>query len=454
MILRIATAAIAVIFALTTPVVAELEVAVFEADVTPTPGSPLGGASVPPSRGVESPLSARGIILYPEGQDPIVMCAVDWIGIANGGYDQWRRALADAAETVADRVAVHVLHQHDAPFYDPDTEALLAAADLPRQIYNPKACAAALANTVEAVREAAAARHPVTHVGHGKAKVEKVASNRRILGEDGKVKHVRYTATADPEIRAFPEGVIDPWIRALSFWDSDKTIAIITYYATHPQSFYRTGLVSSDFPGMARTAREAALPEAAHIHFNGAGGNIGAGKYNDGSPENRPVLARRLEDGMRESFENTERLSVAGMDVAWRLEPLRLPLSEHINLDSERAVLADPNASNGDKIRAARSVAFGQRLEETAIPLSCLRLGPIRLLHLPGELFVEYQLMAQELAPDHFVCMAAYGDYGPGYIGTEISYDQGGYETQPYVSKTSPAVEEVLREGLKRILAE
>jgi hypothetical protein len=56
-------------------------------------------------------------------------------------------------------------------------------------------------------------------------------------------------------------------------------------------------------------------------------------------------------------------------------------------------------------------------------------MGPAVVLHMPGELFVEYQLAAQRMRPDRLVCMAAYGDYGPGYIGTEIAYSEGGYET-------------------------
>jgi hypothetical protein len=49
--------------------------------------------------------------------------------------------------------------------------------------------------------------------------------------------------------------------------------------------------------------------------------------------------------------------------------------------------------------------------------------------------------------------MAAYGDYGPGYLGTRISYEQGGYETGP-ASRTSPAVEDVLMGGIRRLLAD
>ena len=70
---------------------------------------------------------------------------------------------------------------------------------------------------------------------------------------------------------------------------------------------------------------------------------------------------------------------------------------------------------------------------------------------MPGELFVEYQLAAQDMSRDRFTAMAAYGDYGPGYIGTRIAYSQGGYETGP-VSRTSPDVEDVLMTALRALL--
>jgi hypothetical protein len=46
---------------------------------------------------------------------PIVLCAVDWIGIANDCHSHFREELARAAGTTRERVAVHALHQHDAP---------------------------------------------------------------------------------------------------------------------------------------------------------------------------------------------------------------------------------------------------------------------------------------------------------------------------------------------------
>ena len=55
------------------------------------------------------------------------------------------------------------------------------------------------------------------------------------------------------------------------------------------------------------------------------------------------------------------------------------------------------------------------------------------------------------MRPDDFVAMAAYGDYGCGYIGTEIAYSQGGYETSR-VSRVAPTVEALLTEALRELV--
>ena len=72
----------------------------------------------------ELTLRCRGIVIVGSGK-PIVLCAVDWIGIANEGHDLFRERLATAAGTTAERVAVHTLHQHDAPGCDLTAERLI-----------------------------------------------------------------------------------------------------------------------------------------------------------------------------------------------------------------------------------------------------------------------------------------------------------------------------------------
>ncbi|MDP7303156.1 MAG: hypothetical protein QGG09_08650 [Pirellulaceae bacterium] len=429
-----------------------LRVATFRADATPPLGSPLCNGNVTPAMEIVSPLTARGVVLVGAGK-PIVLCAFDWVGIGNGSYDAFRTSIAQSVETTPDRVALHTLHQHDAPGSDFATETLLAEHGLGRRYSNPDFDAVVMGRVAAAAKESLAHAHPVTHVGLGSGRVEKVASNRRILGPDGRVKLQRQSSGGkNPAARAAPEGTIDPLVRLITFWSEDTLLAVLTYYATHPQSYYGRGGVNWDFVGMARETREKALPGLPHIHFDGASGNIAAGKYNDGSKEKRPLLARRLADGMKLAWQSQKKSRLTAEDVGWSVKPVSLPVRDTLVEEELLAKLRDPDQPLRERLRAARDLTFVRRTSSGhRIPLSCLKLGTARVLHMPGELFVEYQLAAQQMRPDDFVAMAAYGDYGPGYIGTKIAYDQGGYETGR-VSRVAPHVEKVLMDCMKQLL--
>ncbi|MDR3621579.1 MAG: hypothetical protein P4L85_19670 [Paludisphaera borealis] len=425
-----------------------LRAGVFAVDASPPVGSPL---AYDPTKGTVHPLSCKGVVLIGEGT-PVVLCALDWIGVGNDGQREFRAKLAEAAGTTVERVEVHTLHQHDAPVCDFSTDRLLAEYGINREFYDSDLARDVIARTAAAVKKAVAEAKPVTHLGLGRAEIEKVASNRRILGPDGKVEHVRYTACKDPAVRALPEGVIDPSLRMVSLWAGDKPVVAISYYATHPQSYYRTGLANPDFPGIARDQRQKATG-VPHIHFNGAGGNIGAGKYNDGAPENRQVLADRVADGMSKAWAATVKTPIAAADLGWETVRVSLPPAPHLDEKALLAIVADKAKPIRERGTAASELVWLRRCHDGAtIDVSCLRLGKARVLHLPGELFVEYQLAAQELRPDLFVATAAYGDYGPGYIGTAEAYPQGGYETSPHASLVAPEVEPVLMDAIKRLL--
>jgi hypothetical protein len=427
-------------------------VATFNIDATPPMGTPLCDALCKPAAAVDDPLSARGVVLLPRGQKPIVLLALDWVGIGNEGQDAWREALAIAAGTTIDRVAVHALHQHDAPGCDFAADRLAAEHGLGGKLFNVEFARQTIDRTAAAIAEAAKQPQPAMHASAGVGTVEKVASNRRLLGPDGQVKWVRYSSCTDPVAIAQPEGTIDPQARAVTFWNGDKPIAILTYYATHPQSYYCQGRVSADFVGLARAERETELPDPLHIHFNGAGGNVAAGKYNDGSPKMRPILASRLASGLADAYKANEKFSLNDVSVDWATRDVALPPAAHLDESALMATLANDKAPESDRLRAARDLTFLRRcLEGRKITLSRLRIGKVDLLHLPGELFVEYQLAAQQMRPDSVVCVAAYGDYGPGYIGTQQSYAQGGYETGP-VSRVAPAVESVLMKAIAELM--
>lgn len=420
-----------------------LRVASFAAEVTPPLGTPLCVGLVGPGTSVKDLLEARGVVLLPEGQQPIVICAVDWLGIGNSSHDRWRAALAVAAGTVPARVAVQTVHQHDAPGDDASAEELLRMRDLPGVLQSESFAQAALRGVVAAVR--AAKSQKVTEIGVGSAMVKDIASNRRIVAPDGRFLFQRFTACKASTYCDAPVGVIDPQLDSISFFHKEKRVATLTYYATHPMSYYGKGEISADFVGMARRAQT----ETFAIHFTGAAGNIGAGKYNDGAVEKRAQLATRLGEAMAQARAAEKRFPVA--TLRWKVVSPPLPLRPEFSEEKIVADLENPKLIPRDRANAGRYLAWHRLVKAgRRIDISSLRLGPATLLHMPGELFVEYQLAARKMSPEP-LAMAAYGDYGPMYIGTRKSYAEGGYETGP-VSRVGPGVEDVLLGAMREVL--
>lgn len=425
----------------------ELRVATFDLDVTPPVGSRL--AYDTEKAKWDLGLRAKGIVLL--GSDkPIVLCSIDWIGIANEGQDAFHKALAEAVGTIPERVAVHTVHQHDAPICDFSSERMLKEAGLNPLSFEGSFSRHVIKRLANEARKSLDFSQTVTHIGMGEAEVVQVTSNRRIAGTDGHIRAMRASSCKDSSLRAEPEGLIDPMVSLVSFWNGDDPVAVLSYYAVHPQSYYRTGIANPDFPGLARFMRQLAVPQALHIHFNGAGGNIAAGKYNDGSPENRLILAERLADGMKRAWESTKKAEVSVGSVEWSVESVSLPPSKSIKEYGQWISASDPAFLTNNLFKTA----WLQRLKAgKQIDITCLRLGKTRILGLPGEPFVEFQLSAKAERPDLFVVVAGYSDYAPGYIATKEAYIQGGYETGQ-ASGVAPGAADILMNAIRKLLHE
>ena len=430
-----------------------LRIATFEVDASPPLASPLCHGNVMPAKQIITPLLARGLVILGV-EKPIVLCAMDWVALANASNMTLRETIASAVGTTRDRVAVHTVHQHDAPGSDLDTEQLLAEHGLGGRFSNPQFDQRVFQAIADAARIGMAQAQSVTQVGFGSGKVERVASNRRVLGPDGKVAFTRMSASKHPQAASAPEGTIDPLLRMVTFWQGTRPLTALSYYATHPMSYYGKGGVNWDFIGGARALMDKAVPDVRFIHFNGAGGNITAGKYNDGNPDNRRVLAERVFAGMKAAWDTQKKQTVTAADLEWRVQPVALPVRHPDAEPRLLATLADAKKPFAQRAFAARDIVFIRRMAAGgAIPLSSLRIGSAHLLHMPAELFIEYQIAAQQMRPDDFIAMAAYGDNAPSYIGTEVAYTQGGYEVEDRVSRVSPAVEKVLLQAIQNLLS-
>ena len=432
------------------------ELATFQADVTPPVGHMLLTGSFKIATGITSTLEARGFVLRIPKEKPLVVCSVDWSEIRNETYDQWRDQLADAAGTTRERVLVSSIHQHDTPMGDLGAERVLKAMNSPHQVMDPKFHEEALGRVVAALRESLKKMEPVTHIGLGKAKVEKIASNRRYELPDGSVHYNRMSACKILTAQRAGEGAIDPFLKSLSFWKGDRALVVYNLYATHPMSFYGTSKVDADFPGLAREKRQDEMPGTLQIYASGCSGNVTAGKYNTGAAENRPVLAERLYQGMKKAFESAEKHELSS--VSFRNEKLALTPRKTAGFgrgELEKIIREKEDARS--HLMASLGLSWLDRVEKSGsaidVPSISFNEGKAQIVLLPGEIYVDYQIFAQSLAPDRFVMTPGYGECAPGYIPLEMHWAEKDSNLKGWCW-VAEGMEAPIKEVLRKLIAE
>ncbi|MBA4066148.1 MAG: hypothetical protein C0501_21010 [Isosphaera sp.] len=401
----------------------KLTLSTFQTEITPPVGHPCMGGGVAPVKEVLDPLFAHGFVLRGAGK-PVAFVALDWCEVRNGAYDLFREKVAKAVGTDPVRVLLCSLHQHDAPIADLEAQQLLERAKAKGAVCDLAFLDKAVGRVADAAKDCLKDAKPVTHVGTGEAKVEKVASNRRWTDADGKVHYNRMSATRDPKVRDAGEGTIDPLLKTLSFWDGDTPLLGLSAYATHPMSYYGKGGVTADFVGLARKLRQADTPGVFQMYASGCSGNVTAGKYNDGDPANRPVLADRVRTAMTAAWKATRRVPVG--EVAFRSVPLTLAARTSAGFSEAELAkrLADDPRPFGQCL-AALGLSWRKRCDAgRPIDLPVLDLGAAVVALLPAESYVEFQLAAQKRRPDAMVLVAGYGECGPGYVPTERAWEE------------------------------
>ena len=447
---------------------AGFRIASFSVDVTIPIGHPCMGGGISPAKSVADPLFAKGFVLT-GAEKPFVVIAFDWCEIRGTSFDKWKRALAQAAGTDPQRVLITSTHVHDAPVMDEDAEKLLrdmeasgAWKNIPppdpkdaiqvASVCQPAFNEECIPRVVAAVGESLLHARRVTHFGTGRAKVERIAGNRRFFTSTGAVSYGRMSRSTDREAQDAGEGTIDPWLRTLSFWDGDQPVCALHSYAVHPMSSYGAGKVSADFPGEARALMQRAHPEVLQIYTTGCAGNVTAGKYNTGAPENKSALAGRLRDAMESAWSHTERAPLTGVTFKLALMPLGARDTPNHTEEILRKRLAT-GVRPFDRAEAAMGLAWYERVKRGhRVEVPMIEFDPAHvLLLLPAEAYIEFQLFAQELRRDAFVMVMGYGECGPGYIPIERAFQEKDSNLNDW-AWTPPGSEAVMRAAIRDLL--
>jgi hypothetical protein len=194
------------------------------------------------------------------------------------------------------------------------------------------------------------------------------------------------------------------------------------------------------------------MPEVAQIYFSGCSGDVTAGKWNDGNPANRLVLADRLYRAIEAAWEATQRYPLEA--VQFRAVPLCLqPKSTAgFTLEDMRRILADSSAKTFDRVLAAMGLSWRERVAAgQAIDIVAVDFGKAQLLLMPAESFVQYQLDAREMRPDQMIMTAGYSECAPGYIPSESASLEGFNDAHSWCW-VSPGAHAPMREAMRKAL--
>ena len=124
---------------------------------------------------------------------------------------------------------------------------------------------------------------------------------------------------------------------------------------------------------------------------------------------------------MKKSFDSIKPQPLTQID--FRSIPFHLEYNQ--KPEYKRAILTE-QLENKDldiikRIAAAMSLSSLNRVEQKhPIDMACIDFGHGKVVLFPGETFVGYQLMAQQLLPDNFVFSIGFGESWPGYIPMNV----------------------------------
>ena len=423
-----------------------LRLATFQSDLTPPPGEPMVWDV--PLKTVLSPLLAKGVILE-DGQQRFVLCTIDWCELCNDSELSLRQKLAEAAQTTPDRVAIHVVHQHDAPYCDTGAYKYLDKTNPPMRRLSDAFLRDFADHLAAAVTAARKNMREFDHVGTSQAVVDRVASARRLKNPDGTITARYSTGATKPELAAAPEGDIDPYLKTITFASGEKPLVRLHFYASHPQTIQCDGRATADFVGWARQTMEK-NEGVFQLYFTGCSGDVTVGKYNDGSDVAREALGQRMLAAMQSSTRQVHWQEIDHLNS--RAVELCLPQSKKPDYSRDELLkrIAEPNGTPNSRIYlGAMRLSFLDRIDRPLIVRS-LQLGDAIILSLPGEPMLEFQKFAQKLRPDRFIAVGGYCDVGPGYICTDASFSEGGYE--PTATHAGIGSEARLKDAIRQAL--
>ena len=400
-------------------------------DITPEPGLVLQGHwNTNPSHAVLYPLEVRAIV-FAEGDAQTTIAALDVIGVSKATTDRIRARVAKTCGIPEDGVMIACSHTHCAP------------ATLPSlgMTPDPKFMDRLVEATAECIAEAAHALQPATFgLGCGSAHFN---INRRPLPGSSSMM-LNYG------------GIVDRRVRVLQVTKEDGApLAALFHYSCHPTTLSGShGLISPDFPGIARRRIEQELGGKA-LFLSGCFGNIRpailseTGGFASATKEQLDACGYELGDEVCRVTAGLHPKSATGIRA--RRVDMALPFADPLPEDRLMEMAADESERGrlltspwAEQVLAM--MAAGDVPAEKPTEMQMMQVGPLMLIAIPGEPVQEIghamEKRLRHLSAD--LWPVGYANDEVGYLCTARQYEEGGYEPNafPYYGEPAPFQDE------------
>lgn len=409
-----------------------------EVDITPELGHTMPGYfNERRADGVLDPLHCKALVLS-RGDTTLAIAALDLLGVKAGLANKIREAVAEKTGIPADHVFVHTTHTHTG------VTSSEVADRLPGQV-------------AEAVAKAKAACVDEPRVTFGSKEEYTVAFIRRYLMKDGSVR--TNPGRNNPDI-VRPIGTIDPAVNVITF-QSAKTLLV--NFGLHLDCVGGTKY-SADYPFHMTTAVKESLGDDWNILFlNACCGNVNHINVKDKDQlkgyEDSRRIGRTLAEAVLDAHENARTIPIDALDA--RTETVMCPAREvpdemlqwarqQMNADKTKASVRKFNEQTPSRLLALAERKGTERPSEVI----AYRIGPVGLVGLPAEVFVEVgrDIKTHSLLEPTLIVELTGGSMG--YVPHPRGYDEGGYESTYAAAPNSPETPVLWSKAAVRMLNE
>ena len=305
---------------------------------------------------------------------------------------------------------------------------------------------------------------------------DKVAYIRRYKMKDGTT--MTCPPIDDPNID-HPIGELDQRVNVLRFDRNGGESIVLVNYGLHADTIGGE-MVSSDWPGWMRKTIEKALDGTKCMFFVGAEGDVGStnvhptgGDMNDTeisfdnemkSPGMARFVGRAIAGTVLQVYDKVTYTEVDKLDIKHKIAviPANVPNKEDLPTAHKYKELHDAGRDEDIPFTAMELttvVAEALRMckmengpESYNLDLTCVRIGEVVLLGIPGEPFTDIGVGIKEAEGYSMIMPCALTNGNEGYFPMKSAYDEGGYEARTSPYKTGVA-EKIIEEG-KALLTE